>query len=115
MKELPKMYRNRIEKEITNNEKIFSTMYNSINREFTEKDNRSDRTSIIIGKNNYTVEQKIVNIFNSPNYIYKIDVVIVTDSATLNKRIVGKTKTNLITIDNEYIPINIIRDIYIAR
>ena len=29
------------------------------------------------------------------------------------KRIVGKTKTNLITMNNEYIPINIIRDIYI--
>ena len=69
----------------------------------------------INNKNNYTVEQKIYNIFNSPNYIYKIDVTIVTDKGKTNKRIVGKTKTNLITMDNEYIPINTIRDIYISR
>ena len=36
------------------------------------------------------------------------------DNGTFNKRIVGKTKTNLITMDNEYIPINMIRDIYIT-
>lgn len=113
MKELPKMYRNKIEKEITNNERMFSTMY-SRNETFTKND-RSDQSIIINNKNNYTVEQKIANIFNSPNYIYKIDVVIVTDHNTLNKRIVGKTKTNLITMDNEYIPINTIRDIYIKK
>jgi hypothetical protein len=112
MKELPKMYRNKIEKEITNNEKLFSTIYN--NKE-TYIQKEESNIQIVNKKNNYTVEQKIANIFNSPNYIYKIDVVIVTDKDTLNKRIVGKTKTNLITIDNEYIPINTIRDIYIKK
>ena len=38
---------------------------------------------------------------------------ILTDKGKDKKRIVGKTKTNLITMNNEYIPINIIRDIYI--
>ena len=113
MKDLPKMYRNKIEKEITNNKKIFSTMYND-EKNTIEKDNRNVN-QIITPRKTYTVEQKIANIFNSPNYIYKIDVVIVTDNETKNKRIVGKTKTNLITIDNEYIPINTIRDIYINK
>ena len=71
--------------------------------------------SFINNRNNLTVEQKIVNIFNSPNYIYKIDVVIVTDNNKVIKRIIGKNKNNLITMDNEYIPINKIRDIYIVR
>jgi len=116
MKELPKMYRNSIDKEINNNEKIFSTMYNGVYDVFDNRENRSNNINLNNKKkNNYTVEQKIANIFNSPNYIYKIDVVIVTDNNTLNKRIVGKTKTNLITMDNEYIPISTIRDIYIAR
>ena len=106
MKELPKMYHNNIDKNINNNEKIFSTMYNNA-IELRSTNN------FINNKNNYTVEQKIYNIFNSPNYIYKIDVTIVTDKGKTNKRIVGKTKTNLITMDNEYIPINTIRDIYI--
>lgn len=109
MKDLPKMYRNKIDKDIKNNEKIFSTMYDKK----IEKEN--NKNIFINNKNNYTVEQKIYNIFNSPNYIYKIDVTVVTDSGIQNKRIVGKTKTNLITMDNEYIPISTIRDIYIAR
>ena len=104
MKELPKMYHNNIDKNINNNEKIFSTMYNNA-IELRSTNN------FINNKNNYTVEQKIYNIFNSP--IYKIDVIIVTDKGKSKKRIVGKTKTNLITMDNEYIPINTIRDIYI--
>lgn len=111
MKELPKMYRNRIEKEICNNNKVFSTMYTNVIDDFIKEESRE----AVYNKNIYTVEQKIANIFNSPNYIYKIDVVIVTDSATLNKRIVGKTKTNLITMDSEYIPINTIRDIYLSK
>lgn len=109
MKDLPKMYRNKIDKDIKNNEKFFSTMY----EKKIEKEN--NKNIFINNKNNYTVEQKIYNIFNSPNYIYKIDVTVVTDSGIQNKRIVGKTKTNLITMDNEYIPISTIRDIYIAR
>lgn len=109
MKDLPKMYRNKIDKDIKNNEKFFSTMYDKK----IEKEN--NKNIFINNKNNYTVEQKIYNIFNSPNYIYKIDVTIVTDSGIQNKRIVGKTKTNLITMDNEYIPISTIRDIYISR
>lgn len=110
MKELPRMYRNKIEKEICNNDKFFSTMYNNRKDDIVKESNMNFKRS-----DNYTVEQKIANIFNSPNYIYKIDVVIVTDKTTLNKRIVGKTKTNLITMESEYIPINTIRDIYIAK
>jgi len=116
MKELPKMYRNKINKEITNNERMFSTMYSSTKDVSFDNEERIGLTSKNINKkNNLTVEQKIANIFNSPNYIYKIDVVIVTDNDKQVKRIVGKTKTNLITMDNEYIPINTIRDIYISR
>lgn len=108
MKDLPKMYHSRIDKDLSNNERVFSTIYNN------DIDIRSNN-NYIDNKNNYTVEQKIYNIFNSPNYIYKIDVIIVTDKGKIKKRIVGKNKTNLITMDQEYIPINTIRDIYIDK
>ena len=62
MSDLPRMYHNKIEKDLNNNKKVFSTL---------EKE--EERRSININnKNNYTVEQKIYNTFNSPNYIYKI-------------------------------------------
>lgn len=110
MKELPKMYRNKIEKEMTNNERIYSSLFSKEYNISHDKEERVEKTN-----KNLTVEQKIANIFNSPNYIYKIDVVIVTDTNKEIKRIVGKTKTNLITMDNEYIPIGTIRDIYISK
>lgn len=108
MSELPRMYHNKIDKDLNNNERVFSTLDSII-----KPTNIS--SNFINNRNNLTVEQKIVNIFNSPNYIYKIDVVIVTDNNKVIKRIIGKNKNNLITMDNEYIPINTIRDIYINK
>lgn len=102
-KELPKMYQNKIKKDFSNIQKVFSTMYEDRSATFEEN----------IKTDMYTVEQKIYNIFKSPTYIYKADVVIVTDNGKIEKRIVGKNKDNLITIDNEYIPISTIKDIYI--
>ena len=102
-KELPKMYQNKIKKDFSNIQKVFSTMYEDRNIE-VEENTKTDM---------YTVEQKIYNIFRSPTYIYKADVVIITNNGKLEKRIVGKNRNNLITIDNEYIPINDIKDIYI--
>lgn len=108
MSELPRMYHNKIDKDLNNNERVFSTLDSSIKT-------TNISSNFINNRNNLTVEQKIVNIFNSPNYIYKIDVVIVTDNNKVIKRIIGKNKNNLITMDNEYIPINTIRDIYINK
>ena len=64
MSELPRMYHNKIDKDLNNNERVFSTL----------DSNNIYTNSFINNRNNLTVEQKIVNIFNSPNYIYKIDV-----------------------------------------
>ena len=100
-KDLPKMYRSFINKEIDNVQNIFST----INNEF---DNNIRATNY----NKFDIEKKINNIFNSPNFIYKADVNILTDKGLLNKRIIAKRNDYLITIDNETIPINIIKDIY---
>lgn len=110
MKDLPKMYHNKIDKDIMNNRKVFSTINSKVKEIYEDT-----KEKIAGNKKSYTVEQKIYNIFNSPNYIYKMDVTIVTDEGNFDKRIVGKTKTNLITFDGEYIPIDKIRDIYITR
>ncbi len=58
------------------------------------------------------VSQKINKIFNASNYIYKADVKIkLKDGSTLNKRVIGKNKLYLITMENELIPITDIIDI----
>ena len=58
-----------------------------------------------------SINQKINDIFNSSNYIYKADVLIKFKDGEVTKRIVGKNSKNLITMDNELIPISDIIDI----
>lgn len=102
-KELPKMYQNKIQKNIDNIQKVYSTIGYGSNR---AKEKENTRYSSI------SIDQKIEQIFSAPDYVYKADVVIVTDQEEFRKRIVARNRNNLITIDNEYIPISMIRDIY---
>lgn len=100
-KELPKMYQTKINKPINSIQKIYS----SINNADTKGEARGKYGDI-------SIDKKIDNIFNSYDYVYKADVTIVTDEGTVSKRVVARNKNNLITIDNEFIPISVIRDIY---
>ena len=100
-KELPKMYHNKINKTVNSIQKVYSSMENHKNNEL-----RQNKYSSI------SIDQKIEQIFKEKDFVYKADVEIITDTDTIRKRIVARNQNNLITIDNEYIPIYIIRDIY---
>lgn len=102
-KELPKMYQTKINKTVPSIQKVYSTIDQK--REVNNQDRATKYSSI-------SVEQKIDKIFSAPDYVYKADVTIVTDTETVKKRIVARNNNNIITINNEYIPIAIIRDIY---
>ena len=100
-KKLPKVFANR-----------------NINKNNNEKTYHIKENDEIIQTNNVfnnTVNQKLKNIFNSNNFVYKMDVEITTNKGTFIKRIVGKNKKNLITIDNELILISDIVDIKIIN
>lgn len=58
------------------------------------------------------IKATIKNLFQSKNYVYKLDVIIETKSKTFDTAIVGQTNNHLITIDNELILIRDILDIY---
>ncbi len=95
MKELPKIFHNNINKDFKNNSNVF---YSSERNKEENIDNRN-------------VLQKINDIFSSPNYVYKANVEIVLKDKTVNKRIIGRNKNYIITMDNELIPVNDIIDI----
>ena len=99
-KKLPGIFAGKVDKKTGNNEDVY---YSS----------QEVRESVQQGKINDSrnVNQKINDIFNSPNYIYKADVIIKTNSGEVTKRIVGKNATHLITIENELIPLTEIKDI----
>lgn len=100
-KKLPKVFANKIEGKPGNNEDVYCS--------FDSKEERNaEVSSKLSGKN---INQKLNEIFNSSNYIYKADVKLTLKDGVVTKRIVGKNTTHLITIDNELIPLTDVIDI----
>ena len=96
MKELPKVFHNKIDKKFDNNRSVFYS-----NNTYEEDRNVDTRT----------VLQKINEIFSSPNYVYKANVEITLKDKKVTKRIIGRNKNYIITMDNDLIPISDIVDI----
>ena len=93
-KKLPKVFVNQIDKSFTNNEKVFYS---------NEKN--------IPSKSETTIYQKLNLIFHSFKNGEKLSVWIETKDWKAKKKIIGKTRNYLITIENEKIPIKEILDI----
>ena len=92
MKDLPKVFKNNIDKKFNNNENVYYSNRSTITEE-TVNDNK-------------TITQKINEIFSSPNYVYKAKVEITLKDKKVTKRIIGRNKDYIITMDNTLIPIN---------
>lgn len=95
MKDLPKVFHNRLDKKFNNNESVY----------YSDRGVKDDTID------NRTVLQKINDIFASPNYVYKANVEITLKDKKINKRIIGRNANYLITMDNNLIPITDIIDI----
>ncbi len=93
-KNLPKVYASPINKLINNNKDVFYSTEN-----------------IPKTPSNLNIPQKINQIFANPHHVYKSNVHIKTLDNDLETTIVGKTSTNLLTLNGEKIPLNDIVDI----
>ncbi len=91
----PKMYQNKVDKVFHNNKNVFTTINNK-NRVMESND----------------IRKKISSILNSNDYIYRVNVHILLDSGLIERKIIGIYNNNLVTLNNEYIPIDSIIDIY---
>ena len=97
---LPKVFPAFIKDDLKNIQDIY---YSNSN-----KDKISSRSSL----DNLSIESKINRIFKSPNYIYKKEVIITKDdNSEYRKTIIGRTNNSLLTLENETIDINKIKDI----
>ena len=106
-KKLPKVYANKIDKDVKNNKRVY---YSS----FDEKKEDVRSTAVNTNRPNLdgkTVPQKLYAIFHGPNYVYKADVTLKIKGRNVNKKIIGYNTQNIITVDNEVIPIADIEDI----
>lgn len=102
MKKLPKIYQNEITKKIRNNKEICYL-----------KDSETIKTH----QQSETIDiSKTLNtIFNSLGQSYNIPVVITTKDKEYVTGIVAKTKDNIITLDNDLIPLEEIINIEIKK
>ena len=85
----PSIFVNKIDHKLNNNERVFSSF---------EKENKYEVEDI-------NVREKLKEIFNSPKYVYKADVIIKTNKEILEKIIVGMNRNEILTFDNEKIKI----------
>ena len=98
MKKLPKLFKNN---DVTNN-----------NQNKISINNNTENIELKKTINDNNIDKKINNIFNSPKYVYKANVKIITkDNKELKKTIIGRTNNSLITIDDELIDVNNILEI----
>ncbi len=108
-KKLPSIYSNKTDKKFKNNENVYYTKNEEKIEETISNKNETIKNDKI------DIMKKINKIFNSPNYVYKMDVLIKINNEEKEYRIIGKNQKDIITYDNKLIPINQIEDIKIKK
>ena len=93
----PELYHNKEYKEFHNNREVFMS---------------SDRENNSSIKNSNDIRKKVNDIINSTSFIYQTMVNIVIGNEIIKKMIIGIRGNNVVTIDNEYIHLDNIKDIY---
>ncbi len=95
--DFPEIYKNKID----------NIKFKVQNEYYIKKDDISNFET-----NTVSLTDKINNIFNSIDFVYKKDVLISLKDGTIREEsLIGRNENNLITINNEYIPISSIKDI----
>ena len=89
--------------------KVFEGKVNNIKKNTQDIFYGSDRG--VVKQDSLSVIRKINNIFASPFHVYKSKVKITLKDRVIEKTIVGKTSTNLLTMTGEQIKITDILDI----
>lgn len=92
MKKLPKIYQGEQNKKFNNNKQLCYL--------------ENDEVRLQETKNIKTTEEVLNEIFSGIGYSYNIPVTIKTKDKTYNTSLIAKTKNNLITLDNELIPLS---------
>ena len=98
MKKLPKIFHNELTSKLNNNKKI----YNSLD------DNKEIK---IENKKELSVREKVKNLIKDNNYIFNKKVILVFDNLEKETYIAGVVNNHIITMENEIIKIDDLKDI----
>ena len=92
-KELPKVYRNNIDKDINNNKTT----------EYVKNNDEKQSLNRKINNEVDTVHDKVFDILNSSKHFFNIPVIIKTKNKEYNTKIAGKIRNYIVTLDNDVI------------
>ena len=113
---LPHVFANKVSN-VGNNSRVYYSELEHIQKDNIKKENKQ-----IIEKYNLkntvqknSVRNKIIDLFKSPNNVYKVKANITIDGKKVTKSLIGRTNSKLITLDDELIDIDKIEDIESAE
>ena len=105
MKKLPKIFQNELSKNITNNKKVYDSLNDKDSNEKKEVKRK------VSNKKTLTVKEKIKELIKSNNYIFNTKVTLVFNDYEKDCNIAGVVNNHIITMDNEIIKIEDLKDI----
>lgn len=98
-KKLPKIYQSTFSHPIQNNEKIYYSKNQTLNKNIKSQVIKKEDTLV-------PIEKVIDELFHTTGYVFNIPVEIITNERKVETYIAGKVNNTLITLDNELIPIS---------
>ncbi len=107
MKKLPKIYQNELAGKVHNNKEVFDSL-----KENSETF-KSKEIPINSNYDNLSVKEKIKELINQNSYIFNTKVKIMLADKEIECQIAGVVNNHIITMDNEIIKIEDIKDIKI--
>ena len=99
MNKLPKVFVNKTSNKNVNNEQVF---YSNDVSGVNDVSKTLDSSNVV---NNLLVQKKINDIFNSPNFVYKVNVILTLKDGKREETLIAKTNDGVLTIDNKVIRI----------
>ena len=102
MKKLPKVFQNELKKTIKNNKEVCYLKNEEKKLDQVKVDEEKEETT----NNTPNITEILDEVFNGIGYSYNIPLEITTNDKIYNTSLIAKTNNNLITIDNEIIPIS---------
>ena len=105
MKKLPKIYQSELNK-VHNNREVFDSLKE-------ENESKPSKTKNNINYDTLSVREKIKELINQNSYIFNTKVKIIINNTEKECQIAGVVNNHIITMDNEIIKIEDIKDIKI--
>ena len=104
MKKLPKIFQNELSNTIKNNKKVYDSLDKEEKVEIKKNIKVNDKKIL-------TVKEKIKELIKANNYIFNTEVTLVFEDSKRECHIAGIVNNHIITMDNEIIKIDDLRDI----